>query len=131
MGGLQIYFVGLPGWFAAAALYIVLSRLASAEGGADVKTAARLVSLASLVGTIVPPVLFFAGHMELDADEAVDARRHGRMVRGDAASGWIDRPAVVVAAPHSCRNTPPACKARPRSQPRQNGDVSGLCGFEG
>jgi purine-cytosine permease-like protein len=26
MGGLQIYFVGLPGWFAAAALYIVLSR---------------------------------------------------------------------------------------------------------
>jgi len=27
MGGLQIYFVGLPGWFAAAVLYIVLSRL--------------------------------------------------------------------------------------------------------
>jgi purine-cytosine permease-like protein len=27
MGGLQIYFVGLPGWFAAATLYIVLSRL--------------------------------------------------------------------------------------------------------
>jgi purine-cytosine permease-like protein len=27
MGGLQIYFVGLPGWFAAALLYIVLSRL--------------------------------------------------------------------------------------------------------
>jgi len=27
MGGSQIYFVGLPGWFAAAALYIVLSRL--------------------------------------------------------------------------------------------------------
>lgn len=26
MGGLQIYFVGLPGWFAAAILYIVLSR---------------------------------------------------------------------------------------------------------
>ena len=26
-GGLQIYFVGLPGWFAAAILYIVLSRL--------------------------------------------------------------------------------------------------------
>jgi purine-cytosine permease-like protein len=27
MGGMQIYFVGLPGWFAAAALYIVFSRL--------------------------------------------------------------------------------------------------------
>jgi purine-cytosine permease-like protein len=27
-GGLQIYFVGLPGWFAAALLYIVFSRLA-------------------------------------------------------------------------------------------------------
>ena len=26
-GGLQIYFVGLPGWFAAALFYIVLSRL--------------------------------------------------------------------------------------------------------
>jgi purine-cytosine permease-like protein len=26
-GGLQIYFVGLPGWFAAAALYVLLSRL--------------------------------------------------------------------------------------------------------
>jgi len=26
-GGIQIYFVGLPGWFAAATLYIVLSRL--------------------------------------------------------------------------------------------------------
>jgi purine-cytosine permease-like protein len=27
MGGIQIYFVGLPGWFVAAGLYIVLSRL--------------------------------------------------------------------------------------------------------
>jgi cytosine/uracil/thiamine/allantoin permease len=27
MGGMQIYFVGLPGWFAAALLYVVLSRL--------------------------------------------------------------------------------------------------------
>jgi purine-cytosine permease-like protein len=27
MGGMQIYFVGLPGWFAAAALYVVLSRM--------------------------------------------------------------------------------------------------------
>jgi len=27
MGGLEIYFVGLPGWFAAALLYVVLSRL--------------------------------------------------------------------------------------------------------
>jgi purine-cytosine permease-like protein len=27
MGGIQIYFVGLPGWFVAASLYIVLSRL--------------------------------------------------------------------------------------------------------
>jgi hypothetical protein len=26
-GGLQIYFVGLPGWFVAAFLYIVMSRL--------------------------------------------------------------------------------------------------------
>jgi len=26
MGGLEIYFVGLPGWFSAAALYVVLSR---------------------------------------------------------------------------------------------------------
>jgi purine-cytosine permease-like protein len=26
-GGIQIYFVGLPGWFAAALLYIVFSRL--------------------------------------------------------------------------------------------------------
>jgi purine-cytosine permease-like protein len=26
MGGLEIYFVGLPGWFAAAVLYVVLSR---------------------------------------------------------------------------------------------------------
>jgi purine-cytosine permease-like protein len=27
MGGLEIYFVGLPGWFAAAVIYVVLSRL--------------------------------------------------------------------------------------------------------
>ncbi|MCU0250935.1 MAG: hypothetical protein MUE61_12035 [Vicinamibacterales bacterium] len=27
MGGMQIYFIGLPGWFAAAALYIVMSRV--------------------------------------------------------------------------------------------------------
>ena len=26
-GGIQIYFVGLPGWFLASALYVVLSRL--------------------------------------------------------------------------------------------------------
>jgi hypothetical protein len=26
-GGMQIYFVGLPGWFAAALLYIAFSRL--------------------------------------------------------------------------------------------------------
>jgi hypothetical protein len=32
-----------------------------------VRTAARLVSLASLVGTILPPVLFFMGHMDLGA----------------------------------------------------------------
>ena len=31
------------------------------------KTAARLVSLAALVGTIVPPLLFFTGHIDLDA----------------------------------------------------------------
>ncbi len=31
------------------------------------RTAARLVSLASLAGTILPPVLFFAGRMDLDA----------------------------------------------------------------
>ena len=31
------------------------------------KTAARLISLVSLVGTILPPVLFFMGHMDLDA----------------------------------------------------------------
>jgi hypothetical protein len=32
-----------------------------------VRRAARLVSLVSLVGTILPPVLFFTGHMDLDA----------------------------------------------------------------
>jgi hypothetical protein len=32
-----------------------------------VKRAARLVSLVALAGTILPPVLFFMGHMELDA----------------------------------------------------------------
>ena len=31
------------------------------------KTAARLVSFAAMAGTIVPPVLFFYGHMDLDA----------------------------------------------------------------
>lgn len=31
------------------------------------KTAARLVSLVSLVGTILPPALFFMGHMDLNA----------------------------------------------------------------
>lgn len=31
------------------------------------KTVARLVSLVSLVGTILPPVLFFAGALDLDA----------------------------------------------------------------
>jgi hypothetical protein len=30
------------------------------------KRAAQLVSLAALAGTILPPVLFFAGRMELD-----------------------------------------------------------------
>ena len=31
------------------------------------KTAAKLVSLVALVGTIAPAVLFFTGHMDLDA----------------------------------------------------------------
>jgi hypothetical protein len=31
------------------------------------KTAARLISLAALVVTIVPPVMFFYGHLDLDA----------------------------------------------------------------
>ena len=31
------------------------------------KAIARLVSLVSLVGTILPPVLFFTGHLDLDA----------------------------------------------------------------
>ena len=31
------------------------------------KTAARLVSLVALVGTIVPPVLYFINRMDLDA----------------------------------------------------------------
>jgi hypothetical protein len=31
------------------------------------RTAARLISLAALVGTIAPPVLFFTGHMDLAA----------------------------------------------------------------
>jgi hypothetical protein len=32
-----------------------------------VKTTARLISVVSLVGTILPPVLFFTGHIDLDA----------------------------------------------------------------
>jgi hypothetical protein len=32
-----------------------------------VKNAARLVSLVALAGTILPPVLYFTGHMELDS----------------------------------------------------------------
>jgi hypothetical protein len=32
-----------------------------------VKRAARLVSLVALAGTIVPPVLYFTGNMDLDA----------------------------------------------------------------
>jgi hypothetical protein len=32
-----------------------------------VKLAARFVSLAALAGTIVPPVLFFTGQLDLDA----------------------------------------------------------------
>ncbi len=31
------------------------------------RTAARLVSLVSLVATILPPILFFAGRLDLDA----------------------------------------------------------------
>ena len=34
------------------------------------RPAARLVSLAALVATIVPPVLYFYGHMDLDATKA-------------------------------------------------------------
>jgi len=32
-----------------------------------VKTAAKVVSLVALVGTIAPPLLFFAGRIDLDA----------------------------------------------------------------
>jgi hypothetical protein len=35
-----------------------------------VKRAARLVSLVALAGTIVPPVLYFTGNMELDVMKA-------------------------------------------------------------
>ena len=31
------------------------------------KTAARFVSLVALAATILPPVLFFTGHMDLDS----------------------------------------------------------------
>ena len=70
MGGMQIYFVGLPGWFAAALLYVVLSRLMQRKEARPMKRAAQLVSLAALVGTILPPVLFFSGQMALDAMKA-------------------------------------------------------------
>jgi hypothetical protein len=35
-----------------------------------VKNAARLVSLVALAGTILPPVLYFTGHMQPDAMKA-------------------------------------------------------------
>ena len=75
-GTLQIYFVGLPGWFVAALLYVGLSRLRQARGApalarsaeaASMKPLLKLVSALALVGTIAPPVLFLLGRVDLDA----------------------------------------------------------------
>ena len=73
-GGVQLYFVSLPGWFLAAILYIALSRLLqrpvaaanSRRSPAAMTMAARVLSWLALAGTIVPPVLFFYGRVSLD-----------------------------------------------------------------
>ena len=53
------------------------------------RLAARLVSIAALAGTIVPPVMFFYGHLDLDA------AKHWMLVAAVAwfvaTPAWMDR----------------------------------------
>jgi len=64
----QIYFVSLPGWFVAAALYILLSAIY--QNGIHESTPFRLIcqliSWAAIVALVVPGVLYLMGKVELD-----------------------------------------------------------------
>ncbi len=70
-GTLQIYFVSLPGWFAAALLYIfssaVIQRNWLVVYAAPIRRVAIPVSVLALGGVLVPPVVFYFGGMGLKA----------------------------------------------------------------
>jgi purine-cytosine permease-like protein len=95
-GGVQIFFVSLPGWFIAALLYVMLSALLQrrqpvpgqlrsavsqpaqpvhAAGGASpqhlvpprpIRHVAQVLSGLALAGVLLPPGLAFAGRLELE-----------------------------------------------------------------
>jgi len=64
----QIYFVSLPGWFVAAALYVLLSAIY--QNGIHQTTPFRLscqlISWVAIIALIVPGVLYLIGTVELD-----------------------------------------------------------------
>jgi len=67
-GNVEIFFVSLPGWFIAAALYIVVSHIYQRRIHRTT-TFCRLmqaISWASIAAVVVPGLLFLSGTLELD-----------------------------------------------------------------
>ncbi|MCA9239996.1 MAG: hypothetical protein KDA37_07345 [Planctomycetales bacterium] len=63
----EIYFVALPGWFIASALYLGISWvMQSAERMRVASLVARPLAAVAIIGTLVPPVLYLMGSISLE-----------------------------------------------------------------
>jgi len=67
-GGMQIFFVSLPGWFIAAILYIIFSALYQKEiyAVSSFRLIAQIASWASMIALVVVPVFYATGVLSLD-----------------------------------------------------------------
>ncbi len=69
----QIYFVSLPGWFLAAALYIVVSAIwqRGIHETSTFRVIVGSISCLAIVGIVVPPIPYLLGTAELDTVKLV------------------------------------------------------------
>ncbi len=68
-GGMQIFFVSLPGWFVAAFLYIIFSALYQKQvyAASSFRLVAIIASWASMIALVAVPVLYITGDLTLDS----------------------------------------------------------------
>lgn len=72
-GKTQLFFVSLPGWFAAALVYIVLSKVVQDRlyEEAWFRLAAQVISWVAVTATILPACLVYAGAMSMESVKTV------------------------------------------------------------